>query len=264
MSNNKSTIIALCLFVDLNPDKYLSGLELFIKSRDLYFNKFPIWLYVDDTIKLHEKTNEVVNQYNTLGKIIIKQFDLTGKPAFIKAGARVFALNQDVNVLLRDIDSPLTQLDRVLVDDWLNSDKLVLKYTPIQYYKSCLKKIMPPNEAKFVGLTIDDTGKNKSNKINKLNKKNKLPYKVSRGYMAGGTGIKAEAKIDFDYNTFVAEHPDVITMPQSRGCDELYLYKILNDLSRIEYNVFMYTNGPNIGKWYLEKEKKIPLLNYYK
>jgi len=219
----QSYVKTLCL---INP-VYLSGLLHTLETRDLCFPGWQIQIYHDGILPI--SVLKVIRKASHVSLHLVE--GLRDYPTYVKAGYRFMSLKynspDDTDIILfRDIDSPLTQLDATLVEDWRCStteNSALLSYTA-------------------------------------SNSSNLSPF------AAGGTGIKlsflSKTNIVF-YDEYVPEYyldlkrTYFSTSNTCRLFDEVYLKDMFEGMS-VKRMTMYYEKE----RWFLDVEKKRILLDY--
>jgi hypothetical protein len=216
-----------------------------IRTRNLYFPGWLIWLYLDDTVSDDHETAILAN---CTDNVVIKKFNFLMNDAYVKSGARYLPCHEAETVevfIARDIDSSLTQLDAETVAKFLqDDDAVVLRYHEVFPFNSYLLEIG----------TTTATGKKMKYPIRsceetfpEIKKRKYIEYYTHpNSFIGGGIGIKLRAitsPVSFkSYMQFIQENPDLLSEVENRrGYDELYCCAEFGDLANMEVEVVFLT-----------------------
>jgi len=238
-------VISYSLFLQGNISsfsKYIVGVRECIKTRDLYFSKYHIYIFYDDSLEKNKRYGlpllYIIKSLVCKNIRCFKVKGLENHPTYVRAGYRFLALKKtDVNIVLfRDIDSPLTRLDRNYVDNWITISR-----ESVMTYRSIVC-----TDDSIVQYSGGGTSINKSLLINKF-----ISYK---------TFIPCFMKI----------YSNLYHRVDYRGFDEFYLTKLLSGETTRVVKMFTIKEGIDKNKWFPffenqeSSETKEPLLDFVK
>lgn len=120
-------VISFSLFLDpkwkCRHHEYLLGVLANVQARDRYFSDFELWFFTDVKLKHNPIIRYVMKQYDRV-KFLFKPFRDYKEAVqwrFIPIFHRV--INKTMKaVLVRDVDSVLTELDAHFITTWLNNE----------------------------------------------------------------------------------------------------------------------------------------------
>lgn len=246
-------VIAYSLFLNGNISsfgKYIIGVFETVESRNKYFPDWTIAIYYDNSVEKNtEYGNKLLQFLKTQKNIelyLVKGLELY--PVYVRAGYRFSAMENSKNtiVLFRDLDSPLTESDSKITQEWILSGVPILQYYSVDHISNKnLSEQVYKNLTKYCDFQAVQDGDS---------------CITSTTFAGGGTGINmlsiATNKITIKhYISFAKEkmyefNQLYFSDKLARGFDEWYLFNCFNNIQSFLIPIVLIKYGVLSGQWY--------------